>query len=58
MSETETYEQSDDHSSSTEVEVQRRSHKGGKDGHHRLLGEDACLQGKNENVPKEVVRGS
>ena len=35
MSETETYEQSDDHSSSTEVEVQRRPRKGGKGGHHK-----------------------
>ena len=35
MSETETYEQSDDHSSSTEVEEQRRPRKGGKGGHHK-----------------------
>ena len=35
MSETETYEQSDDQSSASEIEVQRRPHKGGKGGHHR-----------------------
>ena len=36
MSETETnYEQSDDHESASEFEVQRRPHKGGKSGHHR-----------------------
>ena len=35
MSETETYEQSDDHSSSTEVEEQRRPRRGGKGGHHK-----------------------
>ena len=32
MSETETYEQSDDQSSASEIEVQRRPHKGG---HHK-----------------------
>ncbi len=35
MSDTETYEQGDDHSSSTEVEVQQRPRKGGKGGQHR-----------------------
>ena len=36
MSETETnYEQSDDHASASEFEVQRRPHKGGRGGHHR-----------------------
>ena len=35
MSTTETYEQSDDRSSSTEVEVQRRPRRGGKGGHHK-----------------------
>lgn len=34
MSETETYEQSGDHASASEIEVQRRPHKGGKGGHH------------------------
>ena len=35
MSETETYEKSDDQSSASEIEVQRRPHKGGKGGDHR-----------------------
>jgi len=35
MSTTETYEQGDDRSSSTEVEVQRRPRRGGKGGHHK-----------------------
>jgi hypothetical protein len=35
MSDTETYEQSDDHSSSTEIEEQRRPRRGGKGGHHK-----------------------
>ena len=36
MSETETnYEQSDDQTSASEIEVQRRPHKGGKGGHHK-----------------------
>ena len=36
MSETETeYEQSDDHETTSEVEVQRRPHRGGKSGHHK-----------------------
>ena len=48
MSETETYEQSDDQASVSEVEVQRRPHRGGKGGHHRreeptsLAGLQAC----------------
>jgi len=35
MSDTQTCEQSDDQSSSTEVEVQRRPRRGGKGGHHK-----------------------
>ena len=36
MSETETdYEQSDDHESTPEIEIQRRPHRGGKSGHHK-----------------------
>ena len=35
MSTTETYEQGDDRSSSTEVEVQQRPRRGGKGGHHK-----------------------
>ena len=36
MSTTETYEQGDDRSSSTEVEVHRRPRRGGKGGHHKI----------------------
>ena len=35
MSETETYEQSDDQALASEIEIQRRPHKGGKGGYHR-----------------------
>ena len=35
MSETETYEQSDDQLSATEIEEQRQPHRGGKGGHHK-----------------------
>ena len=35
MSETETYEQSDDQSSAVEIEEQRQPRKGGKGGHHK-----------------------
>ena len=61
MSETETYEQSDDQASMSEVEGQRRSHRGEKGGHHKreeltsltdLQG--WMLQGKNEGAPRTV----
>ena len=52
MSETETdYEQSDDRESTPEVEPAPEHEK-------PLLGPNACVQGKDENVPKAVGQGT